>query len=142
MIGLRDCEFMQDRSPFGRVILGLLLALSLAVGSGAGVAAAAASNPGVAGGAMLTLPGPAPLSTVHVNGMRHGQDRGSAGGTVDQMLCLVACLGLTAAPSLPTPDVALALPRPAPSPYIAVRDAGDQVLSRPTSPPPRAIAAI
>ncbi len=133
---------MQYRSPTGRAIFGLLLALSLAIGSGAAVAAAAASNPNLAGGVMLAPSGPAPVSTIHMNGMRHSQDPSSAGGAIDQILCLFACMGLTAAPSVPTPDVALALPPHVPQPHIAARDAGDQVVSRPTSPPPRATAAI
>ncbi len=133
---------MQHRSPTGRVFLGLLLVLSLAIGGGAAVGAAAAGAPILADGAAVAPPGPAPVSTIHTNGMRHGQDTGRAAGTVDQMLCLVACMGLTATPSLPAGDATLALPVPAPPPDIAARDAGDQVLTRPTSPPPRATTAI
>ena len=131
---------MHHRSHIGRVILGLVLALSLAFGGVAAIAATAANSPSVAGNAMFAPPGPVSVSAVHTNGMLHGQDSG--GGALAQVLCLFACMGLTAAPSLPTPDVALAVPSYVVLSHIAGRDASDQVLNRPLSPPPRAFATI
>ena len=127
---------MYFRSPTGRIILGVVLALSLALGGVAAIAATAASNPSLAGGATHA----APASTVHTIGMSHGQNSGDS--KLARVLCLMACMGLTAAPSLPVPGIVLAHLFYVMQPHVAGRDAGDQVLNRPTSPPPRAFAKI
>lgn len=127
---------MHFRSPIGRIILGFVLALSLALGGVAAVAATAASNPSLAGGATHA----APASSVHSTGMHHGQD--SNDSKLARVLCLIACMGLTVAPSLLAPGVVLAHLFYVVQPHVAGRDAGDQVLNRPTSPPPRAFATI
>jgi hypothetical protein len=129
---------MQHRSPTWRVLFGLALALSLAIGGIAAMSATAANNSSFADDA--TLHQLAPVSTVHTGGMRHGQDSG--GDVAAQVLCLIACMGLTAAPSLPSPEIAIASPSYVAQAHIARRDAGDQALNRPTSPPPRAFATI
>lgn len=131
---------MQHRSPIGRAVLVLVLALSLAVGGVAAISATAANSSSVAGNTMFGLPGTVSVSVIHTNGMLHGRDSGS--GALAQVLCLFACMGLTAAPSLPIPDTALTLSSYVVLSHIAGHDAGDQILNRPISPPPRAIATI
>ena len=127
---------MHFRSPTGRIFLSLALALSLTMGSVAAIAAVAANTPSIASNAALGAPVPA----LHTGGMLHGQD--SRGGSLARVLCLFACMGLTATPSLPSLDVVPALASFVMQSHIVGRDAGDQILTRPTSPPPRVFATI
>ncbi|HEY5598917.1 MAG TPA: hypothetical protein VIK47_08950 [Kiloniellales bacterium] len=133
---------MRRRTNTSRVYLAVALALSLAIGGGAATAAAIVNGAGQTATASSGPLDPAPVSVTHTSGMRHGQDSGGTGKLAEQFLCLIACMGLSVQPVVTAPSLAAASPPPPAPPSIAPRQSADQVLLRPTSPPPRPITAI
>jgi hypothetical protein len=132
---------MRRHANTSRVYLAVALALSLAIG-GAATAAAIVSGTGQTATASLGQLDPAPVSVTHTSGMRHGQDSRGTDRLAEQILCLIACMGLSVQPVVTAPSLAAANPQPPAHASIAPRQSADQVLLRPTSPPPRPITAI
>jgi hypothetical protein len=125
-----------------RVILAMALVLSLAIGGGAAMATASITGLGQSTTSTLAPLNPVPVPVAHVSGMRHDQDKGGTGNVAQQFFCAIACMGLTTAPGVPTPDHTLVNQSLPMTPDFTEASASDQVLLRPTSPPPRILAII
>jgi hypothetical protein len=134
---------MPRRTANGWFVLRLVVALMLAASNSAVIAGAAVAGPVSGPGTMA-----ATISIVHTAGMLHGvtpagTDRtGGTANVLAQVLCLIACTGQTSAPTVAPPEMAFLIPPHHAQQQIAAHGANDQVLQRPVSPPPRAIASI